>query len=269
MEPSIIQQNGYVWIALPREEIVPFTLLEETKVGLLKRIKNFITSSPSSADVLHANIFSLFPKPGRGKVPKASAPKDAAFFKGHDILNVKSDVAVKTLEQLSAIAKGSVSGKLQLSTKLLFSFTDVKQIHVDNEILFREYISISKPIVQSEEIISQLQKGKIFVVSDILQTTEFSVRDASDFDISGNIQAEAIEKFASLKASLSTEKDSDSKLYYNQEGKPITFALKAYRILYKDGKYSLSKTTLKSVRGEQKQEDMDVLQSEDGLVWIE
>ena len=184
-------------------------------------------------------------------------------------MNVNSDIAIKTLEGLSVLAKGKVSSQIKVSTKLLFSFKNVKQVHVDNEILFREFISISKPSIKSEEILNKLQKGKLFIVSEVLQTTDFTVRDASDFEISGNLQAEAIEKFASLKANVNAEKESDLKISYEGENKPpITFAIKAYRILHKDGKYSLDKTTLKIVRGEGK-DNLDKLQTEDGVVWCD
>ncbi len=267
MEPSIIQQNGYVWIALPREGILPLTILEQSKENILKRIGNFISGTLDSAEALNANLYSLFPKPTRGKVPKSSNPEEVAFFKGHDVLNVKAGIAVNALEKLPIVANAKVLSKLAVSTKLLFSFKNIKRLHVDNDILLREHISISKSTIQSADTIEKLQTGKMYVVSEVLQTTEFTVRDASDFSSTNEISADAIDDFISLQANLESEKESDQKLAYKGE-LPITFALKAYKILYDKGKYTLSKSPLKIVRGEQK-EVSESFQTDDGIVFVE
>ncbi|MEL7534607.1 MAG: hypothetical protein AAFN10_25090, partial [Bacteroidota bacterium] len=87
MQPSIIEQNGFSWISMPREGIMPLTILEQEQSGIFTRIKNSLLGTPQSAQLTTADLFSIFPKSGRGKYPKVSKPKQLPNFSGHDILS--------------------------------------------------------------------------------------------------------------------------------------------------------------------------------------
>jgi len=269
MEPSIIQQLGWVWLAHAREGVLPLTLIEADEKGLLQRITDKFSKQAEIATALNGDIFALFPKKGVGKVPKISDTEEVASFNGHDILSVKVGVTVETIQKLSVIGSANALSNLKVADKLLFSFENVKRLFADNEILLEKYLNVVKPDIEIPGFIEKLQAGRIFVVTDVLQTTSFKIRSASEFQYSGKLEADAIAKFAKLKIEAEAEKDSDSRISYKGD-KPVTFALKASKILYNKEKncYTLSKTPLKVVRGDNKL-DTDTLQTEDGLLTIE
>lgn len=247
MKTSIIEQSGYTWVALPREGILPFTLLEQTQEGFFKRITNAVLGIAPTANALEADIFSFFPTSGRSDL-RIKQAENVASFKGYDILSVKAGYMVSNLE-------GNTEAKTKISqaTKRLYNFQNLQILKTHTEILLEEHLNFNKPNTQALGFLEKLQNGKMYVVVEVLQTTEFSVQDASDFEISGTVTAEAIEGYlAKIKASASFEESKSQKLAYKGD-KPVTFALKAYKILYekdKNGKekYTLSKTPLRDVR---------------------
>lgn len=250
MEPGIIQQNGYTWVALPKEGILPLTLLEEQSKSLFTRIKNSLLGISDSATVIHADIFGLFPKPEVGGFPVVSEAKQSAFFKGHDILSSKVQLNLSGLEAMQTVGNADLKAKVTKAKKRLFSFNPVNYLHVDTDILLEEHLNIHRPKTKAAGFLEKLKKGKLFVVTEVLQTQEFTVRDASDFEISGKVSASAVEGYlASMNASAKRERDRADKLVYKGE-KPVTFALKVSRILYDKAKntYSLNRETLEKTR---------------------
>lgn len=266
MEPSIIQQLGWVWLALPREGILPLTILEIDEKGLFKRILVKLFNQKEKASVINADIFDLFPKKGAGKVPKISNAENVSNFYGKDILNISTGFTVETLQQISEIGNTSAFSKLRIADKLLFTFDNVTRKFADNEILLQRYIEVMKP--DTDSFIKRLKEGRIYIVTEVLQTTAFKVINASEFKYSGKLKADAVSQFAKLKIENETNNDRNERIFYKSET-PITFALKAYKILYNMEKnnYSLFKTPLKIVRGDKT--DFDVaLTSDEGFVNI-
>lgn len=247
MQPGIIQKMGYVWLALPREGIMPLTLLEQTPQNFFQRI--FVEDS---AKVLSSTIFSLFTKSkGMATLPKVSQPKNAPFFKGHDILDANAGIDLEGLKAIPQIANLDTSAKLSTSAKLLYAFKDVKVLTVETEVLLEEYINFAE-LAQAPGFVEKLQSGKLYVVTEVLQTTAFSIQDASDFTISGDLDAGAIEGYlAKIKADAKLHQDDSDKIVYKGET-PITFALKAYKILYNQEKkhYTLASKPIKIVKGD-------------------
>lgn len=252
MKPSIIEQHGFSWVSLPREGIMPLLLLEKSPEGIFSRIKRALFGLPEQVDALNSDLFDLFPKKGRGSYPKVGDPEATAFFSGHDILNSEAQFNLSGLEAIKEVGSADLEAKIKKAKKRLFSFKEPKKLSVKTEILLEEHLNNFHPTTQAAGFIEKLQNGKIYVVSEVLQTKSFSVRDASDFEISGGVSVEALEGYmASIKASAGHSRDQTDRLGYKGEA-PITFALKAYRILYREeeGKevYAISKRPLASVR---------------------
>jgi hypothetical protein len=270
METSIIQQEGYVWISHPREGIMPLSLIETDNQNSIQRVWNNLFDVPQEASALPADIFSLFPKPKRGQVPTVNEkPKEAAFFKGHDILGVKAGVIVKTIEKLSFAGTAKAFSNIEVADKLLFSFKNVNLYGVENIILLEEHINIAKPSSKAPGFLEKLQNGCIFVVTEVLQTNDFVVRNVGKSQYSGKIEADAIKDFVNAEASLDAETESDEKIAYKGE-KYVTFALKAFKILYdeKENNYKLRNKPLKIVRGKDTIEG-EILKTDDGLLNLE
>jgi len=250
MEPGIIQKQGYSWVALPKEGILPLILLEEKSRGFFGRIASSIFGSADSGEVINSDIFDLFPKPGSGSSPEVSPVKASAFFKGHDILNSKVKLELEGLEAIKEVGDASVKAQIKKAKRRLFSFKPVNYQHVETEILLEEHLNLHKPVINAPGFLKKLKENKLFVVTEVLLTSKFTVRDATDFDISGGISASAIDGYlAKLEASASRERERENKMVY-EGAKAVTFAIKASRILYDEDtdSYSLNKERLKGTR---------------------
>ncbi|MDO6432960.1 hypothetical protein Q4E93_20295 [Flavitalea sp. BT771] len=247
MQPGIIRQNGFIWLALAREGVLPLTLLEKTKESFFQRL----IGAPGEAEAMNATVFSLFPKKGKGIVPKISPPGKVAFFKGFDLLDLKSEATVQAKQKIPLLGKSAASAKLATASRLLYSFGDVQHLSVETEVLLEEYLNTKTPVEEAYGFLKKLQKGHLFVVTEVLQTRHFTVKDASDLTFSGELSADAIEKIIALKAKTQTQSEKEKELSFKGET-PVTFALKAYRIQYnkEEGYYSLSRKKLKIVKGD-------------------
>lgn len=247
MQPSIIEQNGFSWVSQPREGLKPLTLLVELREGFFARIKNAILGLPATVDIMGDDIFSLFPKAGGGNFPEISKPQKTAFFSGHDILNTTAQFNLSGLKGLPQIGEAKMEAKINKATKRLFSFKDVRYLQVDTEVLLEEHLNLHKPTIEAPGFIEKLQSGKIYVILDVLQAKEFSVKDASDFELTGGVTVAAIEEYlADLNASAERSHDQQDKLSH-KGSTYLTFAVKAAKIQYR-GDYSISREPLRKVR---------------------
>ncbi|NJL13157.1 MAG: hypothetical protein HC913_09270 [Microscillaceae bacterium] len=234
-QPTIIHKLGYTWVALPKPDLLPLSILERTEKGFFKKI----FGGQDSAESLSAGIFDLFPKKTeRGTYPKINPAQEIPGFKGHDIL--ESGTGLK----LDAFKKtGTAEAKLSQAKKLLYSFEQPKRIDT-NAVLLEEYLNLHKKPENLSGFMEKVHQGSIYVVTEVLQTTAFTLQAIHDTDASLELSAE---KIAELSQSL--KKEQDNQLTYESEI-PVTFALKAYKIIYQAEKdrYSLSKAILKQVR---------------------
>jgi hypothetical protein len=234
-QPNIISQLGYTWVALPKPELLPLSILERSERGFFKKI----FGGKDSAESLSADIFDLFPKKSaKGAYPKINPAQDAPNFKGHDIL--ESDTGLK----LDAFKKtGNAEAKLSLSKKLLYSFEKPKRVDT-NVVLLEEYLNLQKKAETLSGFMEKVHQGSIYVITEVLQTQAFTLQAITDLNSSLELSAEQL---AELSQNL--KKEQDNQMTYESEV-PVTFALKAYKILYNSEKnyYTLSKVTLKQVR---------------------
>lgn len=251
MNLSIISDMGYTWLYPPKEGVLPLMLLERIEVGLLKRLVNTLFGIPESAENIHADIFSLFPKPSTaGRFPKVSAAKKSSEFKGQDVLDNKAGFDIDLLEGLLPEGKAQIKSELKDAKKLIYDFKSPTWRHIDTPILLEEYLNLTPPSTHAYGFVEKLQSGKIFVITEILQTNSFTVRDASGFTLEGKVDAKALEDYlGALEAHAKVGGNSSVKLSYKGE-EPITFGLRASKILYdkETKRYSLSRRPLENVR---------------------
>lgn len=275
MKPSIIEQKGFTWVALPREGVEPFILLEKVSNGVFQRIKNAvleILGMPLSVSTLNADVFSLFPKPkGRGQKPELSPPKEVAFFKGHDILDAEAGIDFKSFEDLEIIGSAEAKVNLQKARKLLYNFKEPQQVSVNSEVILEGHLNRNKPNTKAVGFLEKLRSGNLYVATDVLQTTSFHIQDASDFSIEGDIDLQAVESYiAQLKAVGKYDSQNKDKVGYKGET-PVTFALKASKILYNNntGHYSIRYTPLKDVRSLEDVEEKEENRLEEKVISID
>ncbi|TAF66903.1 MAG: hypothetical protein EAZ55_04330 [Cytophagales bacterium] len=160
-QPNIINKLGYTWVALPKPNLLPLSILERTERGFFKKI----FGGEDNAESLSAGLFDLFPqKSGRGVLPKINSEQEIPNFKGHDIL--ESDAGLK-LDVFKKI--GNAEAKLSQAKKLLYSFEQPKRIDT-NVVLLEDYLNLHKKPETLTGFMEKVHKGSIYVVTEVLQT---------------------------------------------------------------------------------------------------
>ena len=249
MQPNIINQYGFSWFSLPREDILPLTLLEKRNESLLQRISTFLFGMKESANAFNADIFTLFPKPERGHVPKVTKPRPVADFKGFDIINIKSNLDLQGLKSVPLLSGPKISSELKSASKLLYTFKDVSQISVDNEVALEDHLNITPPMNATSAYMEKLKEGCIYIITDVLQTTEFTIQDVTGLTFDNAIDIKSIQDYATIQTNLKST--SENKMQISHKGaSALTFAIKASKIIFKErtNNFSLKKTELRFVR---------------------
>ncbi|MEZ4827811.1 MAG: hypothetical protein R3C61_16225 [Bacteroidia bacterium] len=230
-KPGIIQQLGYTWVALPSEDIKPLTLLEIDSPGVFKRIKNTLSGQKPETKILPSTLFSLFPCPPESETPKPSRAKAVASFKGKDLVESGAGFDIDGLESLKKIVHAGAFAQIRKAKKWLYEFQSPRLTDID-PIMIEKYINRTKPDQEVPGFLEKLENNQLFIITHILHTKAFSIRNANDFSIKGDISADAIEgQLAGVSADANHMKDSTESLSYNGS-KPVTFAIRASRILF-------------------------------------
>lgn len=261
-QPSIIKELGYTWVLNPKKNILPFTLLEKVPEGFFKRI----FSKEVSVEAMPDDIFRLFPKAkGRGANPKMEKPQPIAAFKGHDILDAKQVTGIKSAKALSGVVDISGNSQLKKTGKLLYTFKAPQLVELNSIFLLEEHLNIQAP--NSDSLKEKCRKGQLFVVTHVLQTKEFSVKQLDDWTIDSDISLDVLqEQLGKLAASLTIDKSTKEHQTY-KEDECVTFAIKARQIEWKSNDiYSLSQVELRDVRSTGDFEDSFL---EDGLIVLD
>ncbi|MDX2249695.1 MAG: hypothetical protein SF052_23125 [Bacteroidia bacterium] len=248
-KPGIIQQLGYTWVALPTEDIKPLTLLEIASPGILKRIKNTFTGAKPETKILPSTLFSLFPQPLEGEIPKPRRAKAVASFKGKDLVESGAGFDLEGLESFKKIVHAGASGHISKAKKWLYEFESPRLTDIDPTQI-EKYINRNQPDRDLPGFLEKLKDNRLFVITHILHTKAFSVRNVNEFSINGEISADAIEgHLAGLSADVNRQKDSTESLSYTGT-KPLTFAIRASRIWFDPEKdtFSLNDQSLSGSR---------------------
>jgi hypothetical protein len=253
MKPSIIEQLGFYWLELPRESVLPLSLVEKDKSNLFNRLRKKIFSVNDDVSVLSDSLFDLFPFKGNGKIPAVGPEQSTSFFDGYDVFDMEANANATTANYMPLIDTATMDLKLKKAKKLLYKFEDVKQLQINSVILLEEYINISKPVTNSPGYLKKLRNNELFIVTEVLQTNSFSVQDASDYIFDTATNVKSINEYLSLKAKLNIAEEHQNRIQFKRE-KSVTFAVKLSKIIFNSSKdnYTLSKTPVRSVKGDSK-----------------
>jgi hypothetical protein len=244
---SLLEENGYTSIPLPKTNIQPFMLLEKVEENLFRRIARSLLGKNEDAELLNAEVPDLFPSKKGTKPSKRT--RNVAFFKGQDIFSTDNGIDLKSLESLGIIASAEAKAKFKKGGTLLYDFHEPQEKYLDNEILVEQWLNFAKPI-KGTSFSEKLKEGKLFIVMATLQTTKFSIKSASDFLFDSSLKADLLEgKIGKAAGKTTTDSNQNDSVSYVGD-KPIVFALKASKIIYhkETDSYSLSRKTLETVR---------------------
>jgi len=247
MTPGIIESLGYSWLVLPKTGLLPLSLIKQSSRNIFK---SAILGS-SKPELLTADIFSLFPMPkGRRASLKIEKPHPVPDFKGYDIIEIKSLFSANVSQGNSFLKKLKAESKINKSGKLLYSFSNVISRQLHTAILLERYLNIHPPMIGIPGFTKSLNKGEIFVITEVLQANKIEIESADDFKIKGKISTKVVTDYISAIQGKTAKR---LVMKYSSPDEPITFAIKAVKIKQLKGDnlpnaYSLSTSRLKSVR---------------------
>jgi hypothetical protein len=129
---------------------------------------------------------------------------------------------------------------------MLFSFIGAKELSV-NHIKLDEYLFSAKLNVNSPTFSDAVKHNKIYVITSVLTSKELKLRNADDFDVSGDVKADMLDEYVKISANTSY---ANSEIYSiaSKGDTPLTFAIKAVRILFEKDKYRIRPENI-TVRG--------------------
>ncbi len=227
---NLLQQSDYS-LVLPNENLKPLGLILQKN----RNIFQLFTDKEGSA--VNASLKDLFQKKGRGlKYPKVKETKLPTELAGSDIVKGGGHFAANLL------TKGSGTAGLNKAKTVLFTFKNAKK-HIINQIQLDEYLQFAKLNEYSPTFSEAVKDGKMYIVIEALTSPELILRNADDFNVRGQINAQVIDDYANAKAGASID---NSQVYRikNEGETPLIFAIKTARILFKDGIYRLKPTTI-------------------------
>jgi hypothetical protein len=237
---NLLQQADYT-LVLPMEDVQPLSLI-------LKKEKNiFSWLKQREGSLVNASLADLFVTQGRGATyPKISEQELPKKLMGSDLVDADSNFVTSFLikSQLKA------SANLKKSKKMLFSFENAKELSV-NQIIVDEYLLSAKLNVNSPTFSEAVRQERIYIITSALTSKVLNLRNADDFNLSGNINAKALADYVNASANTSY---SNSETYnIKSEGDtPLTFAIKAVRILNYKNQYRIrpEKITVRKTENE-------------------
>jgi len=248
---NLLQQADYT-LVLPKEDIQP--------LGLILREENNIFSwfRQTLGSLMNAYLNDLFVTAGRGGAyPKLTKQKLPANLTGSDLVSGNGSFATNFLAKAQAEAGASV----KKSKKMLFSFSDAWELSV-NHIKLDEYLFSAKLNVNSPTFSDAVKQDKIYVITSVLVSSKLNLRNADDFDFSGDVKADVLEKY--LKGSANTSYANSGVYSITSKGDtPLTFAIKAVRILFEKDRYRIRPENI-AVRG--LKGDLDYLNEEEEII---
>lgn len=248
---NLLQQADYTLI-LPMENVLPLDLI-------LRKDKNIFTFfSPNQGGLLHSPLKDLFVMAGRGSrypgITEKSLPKNLL---GSDLVDGNSGFAANFI----AKARINMGSSIQKSQNMLFSYKNAREKSV-NFIQLDEYLLSSKLNENSPTFTDAVKEGNIFVITSVLTSTDLELKNAGSFNLSGNLTADLL--LESMNGNANTTYNNTEKYKINSKGSvPLTFAIKAVRILFDNGKFRIKPEKI-NVRGEA--DNMEYISEEEGLV---
>lgn len=258
---SIIEQSGFTWVNLPREDLQVFSLLEKVKK---KNVIKRLFSNKTEGDSIGASLSDIFSFEGRGVKP-TDEESSLPTFKGKDIYNAQSKFSLSGLKGLSVFGKAKADSEFKKVDKLLYEFDkpifrEVNQVELDN------FLNRQQPTTKTSNHLKKLRNGELYIVMSVLQAKSFSLQDVSELEIKGSLDMNLLEGYLSkLETSGALSKEENLKTTYKSKT-PITFAVKACKLKYEEASntYHILPIQLDVMRSSSKKYDneLDLLSDE-------
>lgn len=213
---NLLQQEDYQLIA-PDTDIQPLNLILRDQLPYYKRW--FVESTAGSLN--NAELREIFKPLSKSIYPKIKTAKRLENISGVDILDAKAHFAFKF------IGKDRAQSKLSQVDKLLFHFKNTQRRYV-SQAAVEEFINFTE-INEYTTYRERIKKGDVFLVTDVLRSSDMSIFNANDFHFEGKVDAKALNEYF---VNLKTRGAFDSKLIHQLEGKGRlkTFAIKIAQI---------------------------------------
>lgn len=244
-----IQQKGYALVVLPAEDLKPLYLLEKVSNG--------------SAQNIHSHIKDLFEPKGKPLPSVTKNAKAPSELKSSENVDLSAGANFNFLKALLRFFSGSasVSTSLQNQGAVQLQMKDLRKDYV-SLIELESFIQQARPVI-TESYLQKLEKGELFVITEVLKTVHFTMGEEkkNDFKVNAGVQSPEL---ADAKADISYTKERDSLM----EGNDVAVGLKAYQLFYRNGKYTLKYADqIQTVRGENFPGEK--LAAEEGLLTIQ
>lgn len=224
---NLLQQANYT-LVFPKQGIQPLSLIQRRKKNLFTFFKK------NQGEFINADLRDLFISSGRGgaypKITEQELPKELL---GSDLIDGDGSFTANFI----AHARFQGNASVKKSKVMLFSFKNAKELSI-NQVKLDEYLHSSKLNENSPTFNDEVKKGRIYIVTSVLQCNEMNLRNAEDYNIAGGIKADALVEYLNASASTSME-SRESFVIENKGGLPLSFAIKAVRILHENGKYRI------------------------------
>lgn len=248
---NLLQQADYTLI-LPMENVLPLDLI-------LRKERNIFTFfSPTQGSLLHSSLKDLFVMAGRGsRYPEITEKSLPQNLLGSDLIDGSSGFAANFI----AKARINSASSIKKSQNMLFTYKNALEKSV-NIIRLDEYLLSSKLNENSPTFTEAVKEGNIFVITSVLTSKELELKNAGSLNFSGNLTADLL--IESMNGTANTTFNNSEKYLINSKGQvPLTFAIKAVRILFDNGKFRIKPEKI-NVRGAD--DDIEYVSEEEGLL---
>lgn len=217
---SLLKQQGYNVVRLPREDFVPLTLLASEEGRDLSRMGLL-------AELLQAD-----------SLPQVKRDTPAAGIAGKRTADMNVSLGLNLLGSIIGAMGG---GQIGLDTafnharSLAFEFPqvladDVSIVELD------KYLGRAQIDPDSRHLANLLELDDLYVVTGILKSKRFTVAVTSAGSADIELDVPAIKEVVGAKVGVSSESGAESKVSF--EGQvPLVFGFQARRLIYEGGNY--------------------------------
>jgi hypothetical protein len=234
---NLLQQADYTLI-LPMENVFPLDLI-------LRKEKNIFTMfSPNEGSLIHSSLKDLFVMSGRGsQYPDVKEQALPGNLRGSDLVDGSSSFAANFI----AKARFQASSSVKKSQKMLFFYKDARELSV-NLIKLDEYLLYSKLNSSSLTFSEAVKEGNIYIITSVLTSKKLELKNAGHFDFAGDVTADVLTD--SVDGTVNATYTATDNYVIGSTGTiPLTFAIKAVRILFGKDKFRIKPERI-NVRGE-------------------
>jgi len=224
---NLLKQADFNLI-LPKENIQPLALIIRKERNIFSWYKQ------NEGSLINSSLKDLFVISGRGSIyPKIMTQKLPKNLIGSDLVDGSGSFAANFVDKANYQAGASV----KRSKNMLFSFTDSIELSI-NLIELDEYLFSAKLNEKSSTFSDAAMQGNIFVITSALISGVLKLTNANDFEYNGNINANIIDECITVSANAS-HNNNEIFCIDSQGDIPLTFAIKAIRILRVNNKFRI------------------------------